>query len=329
MRLAEPYRQELEGLRELTVMNNDGTQVPLVSIASWQVQEGMGAIRRKDQTRMATITSNVAAGNANNVVLAEVQETLTDFAATLPPGYTMQYAGQSTEQTEAADFLQGAFMAAVMLISLILISQFNSVVKPAIIMTGVLMSTMGVFIGLMVLQMPFSVIMGGIGIIALAGIVVKNGIILIDYIDILRERDGMDRREALVLAGKTRFRPVLLTASTAALGLMSLAIGLNFDFVGLYTNLDPNLYFGGEQAGWWGSMAVSIISGILCATVLTLILAPVMYSLVDDAEVWVRHHFANAAPAVGLAGGGAVEIGRASDAPRLPGDPPRLGAGSH
>ncbi|MSR21642.1 MAG: efflux RND transporter permease subunit [Gemmatimonadetes bacterium] len=329
VRLAEPYRQELEGLRELTVMNNDGTQVPLVSIASWQVQEGMGAIRRKDQTRMATITSNVAAGNANNVVLAEVQETLTDFGAGLPPGYTMQYAGQSTEQTEAADFLQGAFMAAVMLISLILISQFNSVVKPAIIMTGVLMSTMGVFIGLMVLQMPFSVIMGGIGIVALAGIVVKNGIILIDYIDILRERDGMDRREALVLAGKTRFRPVLLTASTAALGLMSLAIGLNFDFVGLYTNLDPNLYFGGEQAGWWGSMAVSIISGILCATVLTLILAPVMYSLVDDAEVWVRHHFANAAPAVGLARGGAVEIGRASDAARLPGDAPRLGAGSH
>jgi multidrug efflux pump len=304
VRLAEEYRQELEGLRELTIMTNDGTQVPLISVATWNVQEGMGAIRRKDQTRMATITSNVAAGNANNVVLAEVQQTLTDFAAQLPPGYTMQYAGQSEEQTEAAEFLQGAFMIAVMLISLILISQFNSVVKPAIIMTGVLMSTIGVFIGLMILQMPFSVVMGGIGIIALAGIVVKNGIILIDYVDILRERDGMDRREALVLAGKTRFRPVLLTASTAALGLLSLAIGLNFDFIGLYTNLDANLYFGGEQAGWWGSMSVSIISGILCATVLTLVLAPVMYSLVDDAEVWVRRHFGREKEPVSTLGSG-------------------------
>jgi multidrug efflux pump subunit AcrB len=308
VRLAQPYRQELEGLRELTVMNNDGIQVPLVSVATWNVQEGLGAIRRKDQERMATITSNVAAGNANNVVLAEVQQTLTDFAASLPPGYTMQYAGQSEEQAEAAAFLQSAFMAAVMLISLILISQFNSVVKPAIIMTGVLMSTIGVLIGLMIFQMPFSVVMGGIGIIALAGIVVKNGIILIDYIDILRERDGMDRREALVLAGKTRFRPVLLTASTAALGLTTLAVGLNIDFIGLYTNLQPNLFLGGEQAAWWGSMSVAIISGILCATVLTLILAPVMYSLVDDAEVWVRRHFGREKPAQSLPGGGSVDL---------------------
>jgi multidrug efflux pump len=306
VRLAEPYRRELEGLRELTVMNGDGTQVPLVSVATWNVQEGMGAIRRKDQTRMATITSNVAAGNNNNVVLAEVQQTLADFAASLPPGYTMQYAGQSEEQAEAGAFLQSAFLVAIALISLILISQFNSVVKPAIIMTGVLMSTIGVLIGLMIFQMPFSVVMGGIGIIALAGIVVKNGIILIDYIDILRERDGMDRREALVLAGKTRFRPVLLTASTAALGMTTLAVGLNIDFIGLYTNLQPNLFLGGEQAAWWGSMSVAIMSGILCATVLTLILAPVMYSLVDDAEVWVRRHFGREKPAV--QGGGNVDL---------------------
>jgi multidrug efflux pump subunit AcrB len=284
-------------------MNNDGTQVPLVSVATWNVQEGMGAIRRKDQTRMATITSNVAAGNNNNVILAEVQRTLADFAASLPPGYTMQYAGQSEEQAEAGAFLQSAFLSAVMLISLILISQFNSVVKPAIIMTGVLMSTIGVLIGLMIFQMPFSVVMGGIGIIALAGIVVKNGIILIDYVDILRERDGMDRREALVLAGKTRFRPVLLTASTASLGLTTLAVGLNIDFIGLYTNLQPNLFLGGEQAAWWGSMSVAIMSGIVVATVLTLILAPVMYSLVDDAEVWVRRHFGRETPAAAPGGG--------------------------
>jgi len=327
VRLAPTYRQELEGLRELTIMNNDGTQVPLVSVATWNVQEGMGAIRRKDQTRMATITSNVATGNNNNVVLAEVQATLADFAASLPPGYTMQYSGQSEEQAEAATFLQGAFLIAIMLISLILISQFNSVVKPAIIMTGVLMSTIGVLIGLMIFQMPFSVVMGGIGIIALAGIVVKNGIILIDYIDILRERDGMDRREALVLAGKTRFRPVLLTASTAALGLTTLAVGLNIDFIGLYTNLEPNLFLGGEQAAWWGSMSVAIISGILCATVLTLILAPVMYSLVDDAEVWVRRHFGREETVAAVVGGVDHELLGAGAAAHLPGGRPRLGAG--
>ena len=178
-------------------------------------------------------------------------------------------------------------------------------VKPAIIMTGVLMSTIGVFIGLMIFQMPFGIINSGIGIISFAVFGVKNSIILIDYIDILRERDGMDRKEALVLAGKTRFRPVLLTASTAALGLTSLAIGLNFDFIGLYTNLDPDLFFGGEQAAWWGPMAVAIMSGILLATVLTLILAPVMYSLVDDAEVWVKRHFGREKPATA---GGSVDL---------------------
>jgi multidrug efflux pump subunit AcrB len=293
VRLAEAYRDELEGLRELTVMAPGGVQVPLVSVATWTVQEGAGAIRRKDQERMVTITADAAAGFANNVVLAETQATLTDFVEQLPPGYTMQYTGQSEEQQEATQFLSGAFLVALMLIALILISQFNSVVKPAIILTGVLMSTMGVFIGLMVFQMPFGVINSGIGIISLAGIVVKNGIILIDYIDILRERDGMDRYEALVLAGKTRFRPVILTASTAALGLMSLAVGLNFDFVGLYTELNPHLFWGGEQAAWWGPMAVAIIAGILFATVLTLVLAPVLYSLVDDAADFFKRHFFN------------------------------------
>jgi multidrug efflux pump len=292
VRLAEPYRDELEGLRELTVMAEGGVQVPLVSVASWNVQEGAGTIRRKDRTRMVTISSDVAAGYANNAVLAEVRGTLAAFEASLPPGYTMRYTGQSEEQNEAQEFLSGAFLTALMLIGFILISQFNSVVKPVIILTSVVMSTMGVLIGLMIFRMPFGIINTGVGIISLAGIVVNNAIILIDYIDVLRSRDGMNRREALVQGGKTRLRPVVLTALTTALGMAPLAIGLNFDFFGLYGSLSPELYWGGEQAAWWGPMAVAIIAGILFATFLTLVLVPVLYSLVDDFEVFFRRHFA-------------------------------------
>lgn len=291
VRLAEPYRQDLEGLRELTVMAEGGIQVPLVSVASWAVEEGYSAIRRKDQTRAATISSDVAAGLNSNAVLAEVRSTLAGFEAALPPGYTIRYTGQSEDQAEAQAFLGGAFLTALMLILLILISQFNSVVKPLIIMTSVIMSTVGVLMGLMIFRMEFGIIMTGVGLISLAGIVVNNAIILIDYIDTLRERDGRSRREALVTAGRTRFRPVILTAGTTALGLVPLAIGLNFDFFGLYASLSPDLYWGGEQAAWWSPMAVAVIVGILFATFLTLVLVPVMYSIVDDFSDFFRRHF--------------------------------------
>lgn len=291
VRLAPEYRDELEGLRELTVMAEGGVQVPLVAVADWAVEDGAGTIRRKDQERMATITSKVASGYTNNAVLAEVQAVLGDFDERLPPGYTLRYTGQSQEQDEAMAFLGGAFLTALMLIGFILISQFNSVVKPVIILTSVIMSTMGVLLGLMLFRMPFGVINTGVGIISLAGIVVNNAIILIDYIDVLRERDGMNRREALVLGGKTRLRPVVLTALTTALGMVPLAIGLNFDFFGLYGSLNPELYWGGQQAAWWGPMAVAIIAGILFATFLTLILVPVMYSLVDDFTDFFRRYY--------------------------------------
>ncbi len=199
-----------------------------------------------------------------------------------PRATSIRYTGESEEQDEASAFLSTAFLMALALMGFILISQFNSIVKPVIILSSVIMSTVGVLVGLMVFQMPFVIIMTGVGIISLAGIVVNNAIVLIDYIDILRERDGMNRREALVQGGKTRFRPVILTATTTALGLVPLAIGLNFDFFGLYGSLTPDLYWGGEQAAWWGSMAVAVIVGIMFATFLTLILVPVMYSLVDD-----------------------------------------------
>jgi multidrug efflux pump subunit AcrB len=291
VRLAPEFRRELDQLADLNVMADGGRQIPLSSVAEWNVGEGYGTIRRKDQERMATISSDVAAGLNSNAVLGEVQFVLQDFARSdLPPGYTIEYTGQQQEQDEAQEFLGGAFLTALLLIAFILISQFNSVVKPVIIMTSVMMSVVGVLMGLMVFRMPFGVIMTGVGIISLAGIVVNNAIVLIDYIDILRARDGMDRREALVQGGRTRFRPVVLTATTTALGLVPLAIGLNFDFFGLYSSLQPELYWGGDQAAWWGPMAVAVIVGIIFATFLTLVLVPVMYSLVDDfTRVFTRY----------------------------------------
>jgi multidrug efflux pump len=281
VRLAEPYRNDLESLRDLTVMA-DGRQIPLLSVARWYVDEGLGTIRRKDLDRVATISSDVRSGEQSNAVLAEVQRVLEPFVAALPPGYTLRYTGQQEDQEEAMRFLGSAFLIAILLIAFILMSQFNSMLKPFIIMTSVVMSTVGVLLGLIVFNMPFGIIMTGVGVISLAGVVVNNGIVLIDYIDLLRERDGLSRRDALVQAGRTRFRPVILTAITTVLGLVPLAIGFNIDFSGLFTALAPNIYWGGEQAAWWGPMAIAVIAGLTFATVLTLGLVPVMYSLLDD-----------------------------------------------
>ncbi|MBA3889000.1 MAG: efflux RND transporter permease subunit [Gemmatimonadaceae bacterium] len=282
VRLAPQYREDLASLRELNVMA-EGTQIPLSSVAEWEVRDGLGSINRKDLDRVATVSSDVRSGLNTNAVLAEVQQVLQPFVdREMPPGYTLRYTGQSEDQTEAQAFLMMAFGLAIALIAFILISQFNSVIKPMIILSSVMLSTMGVFVGLMVFDMPFVIIMTGVGIISLAGIVVNNAIVLIDYIEILKTRDGLGTQDALVRAGMTRFRPVVLTALTTALGLIPLAIGLNFDFIGLFTRLNPELYWGGEQAAWWGPMAVAVIVGISVATFLTLIVVPVLYSLFDD-----------------------------------------------
>ena len=290
VRLAESYREDLDALRDLTILE-DGRQIPITSVASWRTDEGAATVIRKDLDRVVTVSSDVRSGENSNAVLAEVQATLADFARELPPGYTLDYTGQQEDQMESQQFLFGAFVLALLLIGFILISQFNSVVKPVIILTSVIMSTVGVLLGLMVFRMPFGIIMTGVGVISLAGIVVNNAIVLIDYVDVLRERDGLNRREALVQGGMTRFRPVVLTAITTILGLVPLAIGFNFDFLGLYTALAPDIYWGGQQAAWWGPMAIAVIAGLAFATVLTLVLVPVMYSLTDDFADFFRRHY--------------------------------------
>lgn len=293
VRLDEQFRNNLSTLQDLNIMGEEGRQIPLTSVASWSIQEGLGGIKHKDQERVITVMADVRSGYNTNAVLGEVQTVLDDYISNeMPSGYEANWTGQQEDQQEAVDFLSSAFLIALFLIAFILISQFNSISKPFIVMTSVVMSTAGVFFGLVIFRMPFVIIMTGIGVISLAGVVVNNAIVLIDYIDILRTRDKMELYEALVEAGKVRFRPVILTALTTTLGLVPLAIGFNLDFIVLvnqpmefFTHLGEYLYWGGEQAAWWAPMAIAVINGLIFATFLTLILVPVLYYLFEKGRL--------------------------------------------
>jgi multidrug efflux pump subunit AcrB len=205
------------------------------------------------------------------VARAQAEKFLAD--STMPPGYKIQFTGEFEEQQHAQDFLFKAFAAALFLIVIILVTQFNSVSQPLIIMTSVILSLGGVFIGLAFMGKPFSIIMTGVGVISLAGVVVNNAIILIDYTNKLRER-GMPAREAIIAAGCTRLRPVLLTAVTTILGLLPMVTGIAYNFHKM------ELSTVSESSQWWSSMASAVIFGLALATVLTLVVVPTLYSLV-------------------------------------------------
>ena len=296
VRLAKEYRDDLSTLSDLTVFH-EGIQIPLSEVASWEISDGFGGIRHKESERVITVSADVRSGYQSNAVLAEAQQVLAMYLDGLPPGYNYEWTGQQQEQDESFAFLGRAFLIAVFLIAFILVSQFNSIVKPVIILSSVVMSTAGVFYGLVTFQMAFG-LMAFLGLISLAGVVVNNAIVLIDYVDILRTRDGLDLRSALVQAGKVRFRPVILTAITTTLGLVPLAVGFNFDFITLvnkplefFTHLGEYIYWGGEQAAWWGPMAIAVIVGLLFSTFLTLILVPVLYSVIERGKQSLQQLF--------------------------------------
>lgn len=293
VRLSDEYRDDMSTLGDLTIFQ-DGTQIPLSEVAQWEVSDGLGGIKHKDSERVITISADVRAGYQANAVLAEAQAVLAEYLQGLPAGYTHSWTGQQQEQDESFDFLGRAFLIAVFLIAFILVSQFNSVVKPLIILSSVIMSTAGVFYGLVMFQMAFG-LMAFLGVISLAGVVVNNAIVLIDYVDILRKRDGYGLKASLIQAGRVRFRPVILTAITTTLGLVPLAIGFNFDFIVLvgspiefFTNLGDYVYMGGEQAAWWGPMAIAVIVGLIFATALTLILVPALYYMFEVGSIKLK-----------------------------------------
>jgi multidrug efflux pump subunit AcrB len=211
------------------------------------------------------------------------------YQETLPPGYTMSYTGENEEQEEAFGFLTTVLLIAIALIFMIMVAQFNKVSAPFIIMVAVGFSLIGVLLGLIITRTPFG-LFTFIGIISLAGIVVNNNIVLVDYIMQLRDR-GMTKQEAIIEAGATRLRPVLLTAMTTVLGLIPLTFGINIDFVGLLADWDPNFQFGSENTQFWGPMGTAIIAGLTFATFLTLVIVPVMYSTFDSISLKLSDTF--------------------------------------
>lgn len=279
VRLREEDRSALESLQNLTIFE-EGVQVPLVAVANVSVSSGLGSITRLDQKRVATVTGEAAPGFNGQAILGQVQSLLAPYEAELTPGYAMSYTGENEEQQESFGFLSIVMLVGVSLIFMIMVAQFNHVSSPFIIMVAVGFSLIGVMLGLILTRTPFG-LMTFIGVISLAGIVVNNNIVLIDYTMQLRDR-GMEKQRAIVEAGATRLRPVLLTATTTVLGLIPLTFGINIDFVGLLVRLDPNFQFGSENTQFWGPMGTAIISGLTFATFLTLVIVPVMYSVFDS-----------------------------------------------
>lgn len=251
-------------------------QIPLSAVADVRYNNTFGGINRLNQKRVITLSSNVLPGFAPNEVVSQVTNAIEKYGQ--PEGLEIALTGEQEEQAETAAFLSTAMMAAIALIIVILVSQFNSISKPIIILSEVFFSVIGVLLGFAIFDMDFSVIMSGVGIVALIGIVVRNGILIVEFADLMRSQ-GMPLKEALIEAGRTRMTPVLLTAASTILGLIPLAVGLNMDFVTLFTELNPHIFFGGDSVAFWGPLSWTMIFGLGFATVLTLFIVPNLYYL--------------------------------------------------
>ena len=295
LRLDDRYRYDIDALMNKSITFRDQTngriyQVPIASVADAKLSSTFGSIKRKELKRVVTLSSNVLSGYNPTQVNEDIKTLLADYD--LPAGYEFKFGGEQEKQAEEMAFLSRALMLAVFLIFLIIVSQFNKVSAPFIIMTSVLFSTIGVFLGLVIFNMEFVIIMCMVGIISLAGIVVNNAIVLIDFIELskkrLKEELGITGRlqrsdmiKAIVTAGRTRLRPVLLTAITTILGLIPLAVGINIDFLKFMGSYSSDFYIGGDNVIFWGPMSWTIIFGLTVSTFLTLVIVPVMYLLTE------------------------------------------------
>lgn len=282
LRIAKDQRNDINTLMNLPItyrdMNMGGAvrQVPLSAIAKIEYSNSYAGIRRIDQKRVVTLASNVLSGYNPNQVVAEITKSLESFPKTDEVGIKMT--GEQEDQEETSSFLGVAGLVALGLIFMILVIQFNSTSKPLIILSEIVFSIIGVLIGFSLFKMEISIVMSGVGIMALAGIVVRNGILLVEFTDLLIEQ-GMELKAAIIEAAKTRMTPVILTAMAATLGLIPLAVGLNIDFVTLFSEFNPHIFFGGDNVAFWGPLSWTMIFGLIFGTFLTLFLVPVMYLL--------------------------------------------------
>lgn len=297
VRFKEDQRNNVNTLMNTNIMFRDMNmggavrQVPLSAVATIRYANTYASIKRIDQKRVVTLASNVLSGYNANEVVAQIKAALDEFAK--PAGVTVKMTGEQEDQEETMNFLLKAMVGAFGLILLIMVLQFNSIGRPLIIFSEILFSIIGVFLGFAITKMDISIVMTGVGIMALAGIVVRNGIVLVEFTDLLLKQ-GATVHEAVMEAGRTRMTPVILTAIAAILGLIPLAIGFNIDFASLFSSFEPHIFFGGDNVAFWGPLAWTMIFGLIFATFLTLILVPVMYSMnkrsidVLDYKGWPR-----------------------------------------
>ena len=289
LRLADQYRYDINKLlnKNITFRNQSNGityQVPISSFASVKMSNTFSSVKRKDLDKSITISSNVISGYNPTEVNSKIDMILKNYP--LPNGYSYKFGGEQQEQEEEMAFLSNAFMIALFLVFIIIVAQFNKIITPLIIMSSIILSTIGVFLGLLIFNMDFVVVMTMIGVISLIGIVVNNAIVLIDFIELNRKRKMIGKKvqlsveeimECIAEAGRTRLRPVILTALTTILGLMPLAIGMNFDFVSFFKFYQVNFYLGGDNMVFFGPIAWAIIFGLSFATFLTLLVIPSMY----------------------------------------------------
>jgi multidrug efflux pump len=303
LRLKDEYRYDLSSLTNKKINFRDKLgnkkEVPISAVAELEYGSTYGSVKRKDLNKVISIFSNVTAGYNPTEINNQLKDLVAQSA--IPEGINVKFTGEQEEQAKSQAFLMRALFIAVSVIFLIIVAQFNSVTTPFIILASVVLSTIGVFLGLVIFNMDFVVIMTGIGIISLAGVVVNNAIVLIDYTNLVRERRRFELNtpddeflpidellNSIVSGGKTRLRPVLLTAVTTVLGLIPLAIGMNINFGTLLSSFDPQFFVGGDNADFWGPMAWTVIFGLTFATFLTLVIVPVMYLLADKLNMLIR-----------------------------------------
>ena len=301
LRLSEKYRNDENKLINQKVTfrnpaNGQIVQVPISAVATFNYSSTYSSIRRLDGQRVITLSSNLLDGYNANEIVTELQNEMSSFD--LPEGYTYEFTGEQQQQAEDMAFLGGALLLAVFLIFIILVTQFNSIISPFIVILSIVFSLIGVLLGYVITGSTISVIFTGVGIISLAGVVVNNAIVLIDYINLLIRNKSDDQgllstdelpyheiKNSIIKAGGTRLRPVLLTAITTVLGLIPLALGINFNFFTLISKLDHQYFSGGDNTAMWGPMAWTIIYGLTFATFLTLVVIPVMYWLAYRAKM--------------------------------------------
>lgn len=295
LRYSVDTRDNVNNLINMKITYRDMTsgqlrQIPLSSVASIEYSNTYGGIKRLDLKRIITISSEVLTGYTANEIVPQIERLAANFPTS--EGVQINLTGEQVEQAETASFLGMALMIAIGLIFFILITQFNSISKSIIILSEVIFSIIGVLLGIVIFNMTISVIMTGLGIVALGGIVVRNGILIVEFIDVLKER-GLKTRDAILQAGLTRITPVILTATATILGLVPLAIGFNLNFATLFTHLDPQIHIGGDNVMFWGPLAWTIIFGLSFATFLTLVLVPALYLMVYEIKIKLKRRQSN------------------------------------